>query len=99
MGPKRSEGFMAKVKGHPIVLVEWIDSAFETTPWMDAAADPQKYQCSHCRSVGWMLDKDEKRIVLYSDDGTHEDQKPGQIGRLMIIPTGCVTSIKTLVKA
>lgn len=84
---------MAKVKGHPIVLVEWIDSCIPAGPWHDADDEPERYQAGECRSVGWLLDKDENRIVIYGDTGG------GQRGRFISIPIGCVKSIKTLVRA
>ena len=93
MGPKRSEGFMAKAKGYPIVLVEWADSVVERSAWNDRETDPKHYQPGVCRSVGWLLDKDDVRVVLLGD--TSDTQH----GRHMTIPLGCVTSIKTLVKA
>lgn len=83
---------MAKAKGHPIVLVEWTDSC-SRDGWHDVEKSPSTYQTAKCRSVGWLLEKDENRVVLFSDGWGDE------IGRIMAIPMGCVKSIKTLARA
>jgi hypothetical protein len=82
---------MAKKKNHPIVLVEWFDSTSFKLPWYDKEDDPEGYQVAVCRSVGWLLDKDKTRIVLYSDTGD------SQHGRFLAIPIKCITSMKVLV--
>lgn len=72
-----------------LVLVEWIDSAMESDPWVHRG-EVNGYSPSRCTSVGWIAVSDPERMVLYSDEGGD------QVGRVMIIPSACIQKITPL---
>jgi len=72
-----------------IIEVEWIDSAVKGR-WQ-AKAEYEKCQPSLCRTAGYLLVKDEKRIVILQSNSND-----GDVCDSMTIPLVCVKHIRRL---
>jgi hypothetical protein len=82
---------MAKPKYQP-VLVEWADSAAYSR-WRSIEGYREATHPSQCISVGFLLLKDEKRVViLQSEDGDEH----GEVAEALAIPRACVKRIRYL---
>jgi len=74
-------------KEPPIVLVEWDDAHMEGW-WVDG--DPQAPEPDLVRSVGWLVHKTRRHLVLV------QSRTDGQHGNRLQIPRGMVRSMSTL---
>ena len=73
-----------------IIEVEWEDSCSIANQWMKPNGDLEP---SLCKSVGYLVSKNKKRIVIaqnYNDES-------GEVHNQFIIPRGCVIKIKEVV--
>ena len=75
-----------------IVEVEWVDSA-ATGGWNPARKFIES-GTSRCRSVGYMIERSNKQIVLV----TNLSDDTGNAGEGMAIPTACVKRVRILEK-
>jgi len=78
---------MGKKNENPLVIVTWLDTV-ESSQWMNAE-EIYEVSCVECRTVGWVIRKTEKNIVLAS---TRSDLESNVIS----IPIGCIESIRYL---
>jgi hypothetical protein len=73
-----------------LVLVEWLDIIGKDS-WQSLekarATPPERF-----RSVGWLLRKDSKAVVIASCHSKKDDTTGG----VTSIPIGCVCSVKTI---
>jgi len=78
---------------YPIVLVSWFDAKDGSSGW-HSIKDIQAEKLATCYSVGWLVLKNEERIVVMSDYSNEENDHDG--GRHITIPAGWVKSITYL---
>lgn len=78
-------------KTRQVFAVNWFDAA-GATEWVDEseAADMNPPLCT---TVGFILSKTKRKLVIVSTVGHGED---GQVGGREVIPAGMVQSIKSL---
>ena len=72
-----------------IVEVIWEDSCSIANQWMRPNGELEP---SHCKSVGYLVSKNKKRIVIaqnYNDES-------GEVHNQFIIPKGCIRSIREI---
>lgn len=77
----------------PLVLVTWNDAVELGAGWHDLK-DIEKHNVTACKSVGWLVHKDEKRIIIMSTVEGKENEISG--GGVHAIPTDWCTSIQNL---
>jgi hypothetical protein len=71
-----------------LVLVTWIDTAFEPG-WKTSYSTPPTY--SVCKTAGYLIEKSKKKVVISMN--INED---GGYGECMIFPRGNVKKIEVL---
>lgn len=71
----------------PLVLVDWLDSHIRAG-WRD---DHDEGQPAVCRSVGWLVAKDRRRITLVQSLANN-----GEAADSITIPRAAVTRMRTL---
>jgi len=69
----------------PLVLVTWLDAKDGQTGW-HSIDDIQKERLATCYSTGWLMYKDETKIIIMADYSEFDGDKEG--GRHITIPTG-----------
>ena len=77
----------------PLVLVTWLDAKDGQTGW-HSIEDIQKERLAMCHSTGWLMFKDETKIIIMADYSEFDGDKEG--GRHITIPTGWVQTITYL---
>ena len=77
----------------PLVLVTWLDAKDGQTGW-HSLEDIGKESLALCYSVGWLLVRNNEKVVIMSDYAECDDDKEG--GRHIAIPNGWVKSITNL---
>ena len=81
------------MKNMPLVLVTWNDAIEMETGWHDIN-DITKQDPAVCKTVGWLTDKNDKRIIIMSTIEENEDEIAG--GSVHSIPTDWCISIQFL---
>ena len=79
-------------KKYPIVKVKWLDSCVYTDR-VKIETPTKAFGGIVVESVGWIKNKTNKEIVLFSDHYLGDEE---EIDRIIVIPTGCVRSITRL---
>ena len=79
-----------KVK-HPLVLVEWEDSAATMDGWK-TAEQRREFTCCSIRSVGFLIHDDAERIVISGAMSVHEEHE-AHFGDVWSIPRGSVVRV------
>ena len=77
----------------PVVLVTWLDAKDGQTGW-HSIEDIQKERLAICHSTGWLMYKDETKIIIMADYSEFDGDKEG--GRHITIPSGWVQTITYL---
>ena len=77
----------------PLVLVTWLDAKDGQTGW-HSLDDIEKESLATCYSVGWLLVRNNEKVVIMSDYAECDDDKEG--GRHIAIPNGWVKSVTFL---
>ena len=75
---------MASVKRPPLVLIEWYDAIAHAPGWLDARL--VKSDLPTVQSVGWMIRRTKRSIILVADTGKADSDT----NRRIEIPTGMV---------
>ncbi len=74
-----------------IVLVEWVDSRNSETGWLAKSHAKEFGLLAHCSTVGFVLNKDDEKVVLaFTDAGE-------VVNSVFAIPKSCILSIQKLV--
>ena len=73
-----------------VVQVAWVDSRQPSPAWQ--LIDDITGRVCRCVTVGFLISRDEKQIVVAQSLG----DEGGQAAGVMTIPAACVTSIKTI---
>jgi len=73
-----------------LVLIEWDDATQPSHGWQ--APDDIDPTPAICRSVGWIIHRDDRAITLATTKCSHGDEVMGA----MCIPLGTVRSVKVL---
>jgi hypothetical protein len=86
---------MRKKMVHKLVVVEWVDSAQPLPSWrlLDDAPEPEIIVCL---SVGWVIAKTKKVLMLAPNLGDIESGGTAQASGFIRIPTAAVTRITGL---
>jgi hypothetical protein len=77
----------------PLVLVTWLDAKDGQTGW-HSIDDIEKEKLATCYSVGWLMVRNNEKVVIMADYSEFEDDKEG--GRHIAIPNGWVKSVTYL---
>ena len=77
----------------PLVLVTWLDAKDGQTGW-HSLDDIEKEKLATCYSIGWLMTRNNEKVVVMADYSEFEDDKEG--GRHIAIPNGWVQSITHL---
>ena len=77
----------------PLVLVTWLDAKDGQTGW-HSLDDIEKEKLATCYSVGWLMVRNNEKVVIMADYSEFEDDKEG--GRHIAIPNGWVKSVTFL---
>jgi hypothetical protein len=72
-----------------LVMVDWLDIASHST-WMKVP-DARAYKPIRCRDVGWILHRDQQKLILFRSRNSD-----GDIGDITVMPIGCVVKITPL---
>ena len=78
----------------PLVVVTWDDAARDSE-WHYSDEEFQEFTPSVCVSVGWLVHRDERRIVLARDT----DPEHSSSGALLVIPRGWETKVEEICSA
>lgn len=76
---------------HPLVEVEWIDSAFNRG-WGDAKTKTKEMGISVCRSVGYLMERNAKSVKIAMNSADDHQS----FGDGISIPTCAVTRVRRL---
>ncbi len=79
-------------KRYPIVKVKWLDSCVYTDR-VKIETPTKVFSGIVVESVGWIKNKTNKEITLFSDHYLGDEE---EIDRIIVIPTGCIRSITRL---
>ena len=60
----------------PVVLVTWLDAKDGQTGW-HSIEDIQKERLAVCHSTGWLMYKDETKIIIMADYSEFDGDKEG----------------------
>ena len=60
----------------PLVLVTWLDAKDGQTGW-HSIEDIQKERLAMCHSTGWLMFKDETKIIIMADYSEFDGEKEG----------------------
>ena len=71
-----------------IVKINWLDSGSKYRNW--EFKDDWSLEPLECMSVGFLVEKTAKKVVIAQSDGQDE------WGRLFVIPKGCITKIEEI---
>lgn len=82
----------------PLVLVEWLDSAQPVPGWR-FVDDAPELEVVRCVSVGWLLEKTERALMLAPNLGDFESGGAAQASGFIRIPMAAVTRTAALVEA
>ena len=77
----------------PLVLVTWLDAKDGQTGW-HSLDDIEKEKLATCYSVGWLMVRNNEKVIIMADYSEFEDDKEG--GRHIAIPNGWVKSVTFL---
>ena len=77
----------------PLVLVTWLDAKDGQTGW-HSLDDIEKEKLATCYSVGWLMVRNNEKVIIMADYSEFEGDKEG--GRHIAIPNGCVKSVTYL---
>ena len=77
----------------PVVLVTWLDAKDGQTGW-HSIDDIEKEKLATCYSVGWLMVRNNEKVIIMADYSEFEDDKEG--GRHIAIPNGWVKSVTYL---
>jgi hypothetical protein len=80
---------MPRAKAMRPAEVEWVDSKAQGS-WRDAD-EYRNEQPAPCRSVGYVLTRDAKKIILLQSQS-----ESGGVSDSITIPIGCVTKVRYL---
>ena len=78
-----------------LVKVEWEDSAQPTTSWR-YLEDAPSLEIINCQSVGWLIQQDDKVIMLAPNIGDIENGEAAQGSGFIRIPKRAITKIDQL---
>jgi hypothetical protein len=78
-----------------LVLVEWVDSVQPVSSWYLLTAAPS-LEIIQCVSVGWLVGKTKKVLMLAPNIGDIESGSTAQASGFIRIPTAAVTRIAEL---
>jgi len=81
-------------KNHPLVLIEWLDSAQPIASWQ-YLHDIESGAPIFCSSVGWLIQNDKNVKTLAPNVGEWGSDEHAQVCGIIRIPT---RSIKRIVK-
>ena len=87
----------ARVKIH-LVLVEWVDSSQPVSAW-HFLDDSPALEVVHCTSVGWLVKKDARALMLAPNIGGTERGDMAQGSGFVRIPRSAVTRVVALEEA
>ena len=77
----------------PLVLVTWLDAKDGQTGW-HSIDDIEKEKLATCYSVGWLMVRNNEKVIIMADYSEFEEDKEG--GRHIAIPNGWVKSVTFL---
>ena len=77
----------------PLVLVTWLDAKDGQTGW-HSIEDIEKEKLATCYSVGWLMVRNNEKVIIMADYSEFEEDKEG--GRHIAIPNGWVKSVTFL---
>jgi hypothetical protein len=83
---------------HPLVLVEWEDSAQPLSTWQ-WLSQCDKFGFVVCRSVGWLIHDGEHVKALAPNIGACGDDEDTQVSGLIRIPARCVRRVAVLAES
>lgn len=81
-----------------LVLVEWEDSAQPTSNWR-YLDDPPALEVIQCISVGWVIGKNDRVIMLAPNIGDYESGDGAQGTGFIRIPANSITRMVALQEA
>ena len=89
---------MAKLKKIRKAEIHWIDSTQSNQVWWDIEEYMSNMKKSQevFISVGYIIDKGKKKIVLATSIHIDDDGDVNRAGTIFTIPLGCITKIKYL---
>ena len=77
----------------PVVLVTWLDAKDGQTGW-HSIDDIEKEKLATCYSVGWLMVRNNEKVIIMADYSEFEGDKEG--GSHIAIPNGWVKSVTYL---
>mgnify|MGYP003394540415 CR=1 FL=1 len=77
-----------------LVRVKWIDSV-SIDAWT-APEDIERKSLTNCETVGFLIHKDKKRIIVSSTIGLNSKDEIEEVSCTMVIPCSCIIEIKDL---
>lgn len=86
---------MKRAKPPARVEVKWTDACNVNEQGLSLEDACARSLASRC-TVGWLLDKNDTRVVLAADYDPPEGESAAEYGQLTLIPTGWVTGIHPL---
>lgn len=78
-----------------LVRVVWVDSSAIFKTWEDIE-EAKGRTLELIESVGWVVDRDELRVVLCADYGCPTPGQTPDVGRVFLIPCGCIREMVEL---
>lgn len=91
-------GLMHMLKRNKLVLVEWVDSVQPVSSWR-LLDDLPALEIVECVSVGWLVNKSRKVLMLAPNIGDIESGSTAQASGFIRIPTAAVTRIAELIES
>ncbi len=83
------------MKGYPLVLVDWEDSAQPISSWQ-WLEEGEFSKAIKCRSVGWLVHDGDDVKSLAPNVGDMDNEDSRQVSGVIRIPARCITKIKVL---
>lgn len=80
---------------HPLTLISWEDSAIGHHGWQ-AITDVKKPAVCRIASVGWIVKRTKKALILAQNVGGLDGRATGQVSNLIHIPASCILSEEIL---
>lgn len=76
-------------RGMELVLLEWVD--IEAHAGWKSVREARDARPVRCRDVGWILHRDESRLVL-----VRSRNASGDVGDVAVFPAGCIVRVTPL---
>ena len=86
----KSKPVKKAIKGDKLVRVKWIDTVTDDSWVTKESAKKWSRRDFECESVGWLIEKDRKHVIIVSMKGGDD------VAMSQKIPRGCVKSIKRI---